>query len=122
MGEGPFLRSISISRVTVLQVAWIVVSAPLLCLAAVISERKAALEELKVAHAELQQFTPRLISAQEKEKQRISRDLHDDIGQRLALLRVGLDMLDQTIPFEKTSEHAQTRSLLTQLDDLVMSP
>jgi signal transduction histidine kinase len=38
-------------------------------------------EELKIAHAELQQFTPRLISAQEKEKQRLSRDLHDDIGQ-----------------------------------------
>jgi len=120
MGEGPFLHSISISRVTVLQMAWIVVSAPLLCLAAVVSERKAALEDLKIAHAELQQFTPRLISAQEKEKQRISRDLHDDIGQRLALLRVGLDMLDETIPFERAAEHAQMRSLLTQLDDLVI--
>jgi two-component system sensor histidine kinase UhpB len=120
MGEGPFLRSISISRVTVLQVAWIMVSAPLLCLAAVVSERKAALEDLKIAHAELQQFTPRLISAQEKEKQRISRDLHDDIGQRLALLRVGLDMLDETIPFERAAEHAQMRSLLSQLDDLVI--
>jgi signal transduction histidine kinase len=120
VGEGPFLRSISISRVTVLQVAWIVVSAPLLCLAAVVSERRAALEELKVAHAELQQFTPRLISAQEKEKQRISRDLHDDIGQRLALLKVGLDVLDQSIPFEKAPQRAQMRSLLTQLDDLVI--
>jgi signal transduction histidine kinase len=120
MGEGPFLSSTSISRVTVLQAAWIVVSAPLLCLAAVVSERKAALEDLKVAHAELQQFTPRLISAQEKEKQRISRDLHDDIGQRLALLRVGLDVLDQTIPVEKAAEHAQMCSLLTQVDDLVI--
>lgn len=119
MGEGPFLRSISISRVTVLQVAWIVVSAPLLCLAAVVSERKVALEDLKGAHAELQQFTPRLISAQEQEKQRISRDLHDDIGQRLALLRVGLEMLDQTIPFEAVG-HAQMRGLLTQLDDLAI--
>jgi two-component system sensor histidine kinase UhpB len=118
LGEGPFLRSISISRVTVLQVAWIVVSVPLLCLAAVVSERKAALEDLKIAHAELQQFTPRLISAQEKEKQRISRDLHDDIGQRLALLKVGLEMVDQTIPFERAVEHAQMRSLLAQLDDL----
>jgi two-component system sensor histidine kinase UhpB len=119
-GEGPFLSSISISRVTVLQVAWIVVSAPLLCLAAVVSERKTALEDLKAAHAELQQFTPRLISAQEKEKQRISRDLHDDIGQRLALLKAGLDTLDQTIPVEKASEHAQMHSLLTQVDDLVI--
>jgi signal transduction histidine kinase len=120
MGEGPFLSSLSISRVTVLQVVWIVVSAPLLCLAAVVSERKVALEELRIAHAELRQFTPRLISAQEKEKQRISRDLHDDIGQRLALLKIGLDMLDQTIPFEKAAEHAQMRGLLAQLSDLVI--
>jgi two-component system sensor histidine kinase UhpB len=119
-GEGPFLSSISISRVTVLQVAWVVVSAPLLCLAAVVSERKVALEDLKIAHAELREFTPRLISAQEKEKQRIARDLHDDIGQRLALLKAGLDTLDQTISFEKASEHAQMRSLLTQLDELVI--
>jgi len=120
MGEGPFLSSISVSRVTVLQVAWIVVSAPLLCLAAVVSERKAALEDLKAAHVELQQFAPRLISAQENEKQRISRDLHDDIGQSLALLRIGLDKLDQTIPFERAAQHAQMRRLLTQLDDLVI--
>ena len=118
MGTGPFLSSIAISRVTVLQVTWIVVSAPLLCLAAVVSERKAALEDLKAAHAELRQFAPRLISAQEKEKQRISRDLHDDIGQRLALLSVGLGKLDQTIPFEKTAQHAQMHSLLAQVDDL----
>src|SRR5215831_11961042 len=120
LGEGPFLRSVSVSRVTVLQVAWIVVSAPLLCLAAVVSERKAAVEDLKVAHAELQQFTPRLISAQEKEKRSISRDLHDDIGQRLALLKVGLDMLDESIPFENAADHAHMQSLLTQLDDLVI--
>src|SRR6516164_5691268 len=120
MGEGPFLRSISISRVTVLQVGWVMFSAPLLCLTAVVSERKVALEDLKRAHAELQQFTPRLISAQEKEKQRIARDLHDDIGQRLALLKNGLDMLDQTMPFERAAEHAQIRSLLSQLDDLVI--
>jgi len=93
----------------------------LLCLAAVVSERKVAFEELKIAHAELRQFTPRLISAQEKEKQRISQDLHDDIGQRLALLRIGLDTLGQTISFEETAEHAQMRGLLlTQLDELVI--
>jgi two-component system sensor histidine kinase UhpB len=120
MGEGPFLRSISISRVTILQVGWVMFSAPLLCLTAVVSERKVALEDLKRAHAELQQFTPRLISAQEKEKQRIARDLHDDIGQRLALLRIGLDTLNQITPLENAAQHAQMRSLLTQLDDLAL--
>jgi signal transduction histidine kinase len=120
LGEGPFLRSISVDRVTVLQMAWIVISAPVLCLAAVVRERRVAVEKLKKAHSELQEFTPRLIAAQEKEKQRISRELHDDVGQRLALLRVGLDLVNQKIPVERSAEHAEIRSLLTQLDELAI--
>jgi signal transduction histidine kinase len=119
-GQGPFLRSVSIDRVTVLQMAWIVISAPLLCLAAVVRERRVAAEELKKAHSELQEFTPRLIAAQEQEKQRISRELHDDVGQRLAMLRIGLDLMDQKIPVERSAEHAEIRSLLTQLDELAL--
>ena len=46
LGQGPFLRSVSIYRVTVLQMGWIIISAPLLCLAAVVRERRAAVEEL----------------------------------------------------------------------------
>jgi PAS domain S-box-containing protein len=46
LGQGPFLRSVSIDRVTVLQMAWIIISAPLFCLAAVVRERRAAVEEL----------------------------------------------------------------------------
>jgi len=118
LGHGPFLRSFSIDRVTVLQMAWIIISAPLLCLAAVVQERRVAVEDLKKAHSELQAFTPRLIAAQELEKQRISRELHDDVGQRLALLRVGLDLVDQAIPVQRSAEHAEIRSLLTQLDEL----
>jgi signal transduction histidine kinase len=61
-----------------------------------------------------------LIAAQEQEKQRIARELHDDVGQRLALLRIGLDLTDQNIPLERSAEHAEIRSLLTQLDDLAI--
>jgi signal transduction histidine kinase len=38
----------------------------------------------------LQQFARRLINAQEEERQRISRELHDDIGNRIALLSLSL--------------------------------
>jgi len=51
---------------------------------------RALLETQERAHEQLRQFTPRLIAAQEDEKRRISRELHDDIGQRLALLRIKL--------------------------------
>ena len=41
----------------------------------------------------LLEVSHRLIEAQELERNRIARELHDDIGQRLALLAVELDQL-----------------------------
>ena len=49
-------------------------------------------KEAKAAQAEL---SGRLIQAQEAERARIARDLHDDINQRLALLANGLQELEQ---------------------------
>jgi signal transduction histidine kinase len=98
LGQGPFLRSVSIDRVTVLQMAWIIISAPLLCLAADVRERRVAVEELKKAHSELKEFVPRLIAAQEQEKQRIARELHDDVVQRLALLSLELEGVQEDVP------------------------
>jgi len=48
-------------------------------------------------HAEevLSSVSRRLLEAQEAERARIARDLHDDIGQRLALLSIGLEQLQQ---------------------------
>jgi signal transduction histidine kinase len=40
----------------------------------------------------------RLIEAQEAERARIARDLHDDIGQRLAMLSVTLDQTKRMVP------------------------
>jgi signal transduction histidine kinase len=43
--------------------------------------------------AELQQTSARLINAQEDERSRIARELHDDVSQRLALLTLEGEML-----------------------------
>jgi signal transduction histidine kinase len=58
-----------------------------------ITDAKAATEALERAHAELRQLPPRLLQAQEDERRRIARELHDDISQRLALLTVGIDQV-----------------------------
>jgi signal transduction histidine kinase len=49
----------------------------------------------KLAEAALASVSGRLIEAQEQERTRIGRELHDDIGQRLALLAVQLQQLSQ---------------------------
>jgi PAS domain S-box-containing protein len=46
------------------------------------------------AQAELSQMTRKLIGAQEQERTRIGRELHDDINQRLAMLAVELEHLE----------------------------
>jgi signal transduction histidine kinase len=47
----------------------------------------------RAAEARLRQLSGRLITAQEEERARLARDLHDDAGQRLALLAIELDEL-----------------------------
>jgi PAS domain S-box-containing protein len=67
----------------------------------------------------------KLIQAQEQERTRIARDLHDDIGQRLALLAVELERLKEILPtwaFDVRSGMAelekQTEEIATAIHDL----
>ncbi|MFZ1006856.1 MAG: ATP-binding protein, partial [Candidatus Sulfotelmatobacter sp.] len=53
----------------------------------------ADITERKLAEAALSNVSRKLIEAQEQERMRIGRELHDDIGQRLALLAVELEQL-----------------------------
>jgi len=58
-----------------------------------------ALHQRDVELAEAQRgISRRLIEAQEKERTRIARELHDDFGQRLALLTIELELLQQNSP------------------------
>ena len=51
----------------------------------------------KLAQEALERVGGRLIEAQEKERSRIARDLHDDICQRLALLSLELEQAHQSV-------------------------
>jgi PAS domain S-box-containing protein len=52
----------------------------------------------KVAEEALSSVSRRMIEAQEQERTRIARELHDDIGQRLALLTIELEQLQENPP------------------------
>jgi PAS domain S-box-containing protein len=50
----------------------------------------------KLAQAAFEKVSGRLIDAQERERSRIARDLHDDISQKLALLSIELEQANQS--------------------------
>jgi PAS domain S-box-containing protein len=54
--------------------------------------------ESKVAGEVLASVSRRLIEAQEQERTRIAREIHDDIGQRLALLSVEIQQMKEIVP------------------------
>ncbi|BCA56159.1 membrane protein of unknown function [Nitrospira sp. KM1] len=64
---------------------------------------------------QLKSFTSQLISAQEEERRRISRDLHDDINQRLALLAIEIGNLDNQIPLPAAEVQKAFQSLAQRI-------
>ncbi len=54
--------------------------------------------ELERSQAELQALAGRLLTAQDDERRRISRELHDDLNQRLAMLTLDVESLQAQVP------------------------
>jgi signal transduction histidine kinase len=76
-------------------------------------------------HAELaaRDLGGRLINAQEDERRRIARDLHDDLSQRLALMSVELDLLSRDVSGGASSRivttlASQVRSISSEIHKL----
>ncbi len=56
-----------------------------------VNQRKLAEESLKVSEKQLQALSYQLLTAQEAERKRVARELHDSIGQSLAAIRFALE-------------------------------
>jgi two-component system CheB/CheR fusion protein len=60
-----------------------------------LTDRESTTEALQQSRERLRDLTAGLLTAQEEERRRISRELHDDLNQRLAMLTVELETLEK---------------------------
>jgi len=78
----------------------------------------ADITERKLAEEALANMSRKLIEAQEQERARIGRELHDDINQRLAMLALQLEQL-QDDPPQIQNRLQELRTRLTEISDQV---
>jgi len=57
--------------------------------------------ELRVSYEQIRDLGSRLLDAQESERARIARELHDDISQQMALLTIDLTLMNRDVPPER---------------------
>ena len=80
-----------------------------------ITERKQVHEQLAQSTTQLRELSAALQTIREEERKHIARELHDDLGQLLATLRVDLALLQRQV------REPGARKLLDGMDDLVMA-
>jgi PAS domain S-box-containing protein len=93
-----------------------------------ITERKSAeAKMLRVEHAlrssreQLRALTTHLQNRQEEERRRLAREIHDELGQALTILKIDVAWLSTRLGAADTPCRERLRSMTTQLDALVTS-
>lgn len=120
-GRGPFLNESVTVSVLQVQLFLLALATPLLFLAAAACERRDAAGALVASERaergarqesdrrgeQVRELAGRLIAAQEEERSRIARQLHDDLSQRLAAISLGLTALKRHTPLERQQDVTQ---------------
>jgi PAS domain S-box-containing protein len=81
-------------------------------------ELAAEVQERRAAEAQVKALFRRLVTVQEEERRRIARDLHDQLGQPMTVLRMELDALESRSadPLSFTAQAARIRGIAEELD------
>ncbi len=85
-----------------------------------ITQRKLAEDALRRSEDQLRRLMANLFTAQEEERKRIARELHDDLNQRMAMLANEVATLEQKPPTSARLLRKQLRALGERVDQLSM--
>ena len=87
-------------------------------LVAEVAERMQTEESLESSRQELQKLAFQLLRVQEDERRRISRDLHDDINQQLALLAMDIEAVGRQLSVSSGHMFRAVREIQDRVEDL----
>ncbi|OEZ60899.1 CHASE domain-containing protein [Duganella sp. HH105] len=77
--------------------------------------------KLQQSHHKLRQLAAHADQIKEEERKRIAREIHDDLGQNLLVLRIEADLLASRTRHRHPRLHARARSTLIQIDSTIKS-
>jgi signal transduction histidine kinase len=97
---------------------WITSLLIIAVLSAVVVYLEYGRKQLKVAKEKQMHLSGLLINAEEKERSRVASELHDDFSQRLAILALGLENVDEATPGSLKDVHKQLHELAKSTSEL----
>lgn len=77
------------------------------------------LTERKQAEEQLRELSRRVFQAQEDERSRLGRELHDSVGQYLVAVKMALDRLDMQERFDESQARAQIKDCIASLEQAI---
>ena len=84
-----------------------------------ITERKQAEEALKESERHLRDLSSQLLTAQETERKRISRELHDELGQSLTVMKLRLNYIEKKLSEHQTELKEECESGVRFIDQII---
>ncbi len=92
----------------------------LLCLSD-ISEKKQAEDELEKTRDQLRKLAAHLQSVREEERKSMAREIHDEMGQVMAYLKMSLPVIEARIPETDTETRRRIQTMKESLADSIQS-
>ena len=84
-----------------------------------VTERKRAEETLRDSEQKLRLLASQLLTVQEKERRRVSRELHDELGQALTVLKIHLVAIENKLRRDQPGLKVSCESLLVYIDAVI---
>jgi signal transduction histidine kinase len=84
-----------------------------------VTQERHAEDALRESEKQLRNLSSQLLTAQETERRRISRELHDELGQSLTLMKIRLRLIEKQLTRKPAGILQECRDMLRYIDETI---